>query len=255
MKKSDITHVLIPDCQIKPGVEVDHLEHIGKLIHEIKPAVVVVIGDFYDMPSLSSFDKGKRIFEGRRYSTDIDTGNEALEKLTRTALKGLRKKPRLVFCCGNHEYRIERAIDNQPELAGKLGYGDLAVKSLGWQFVPFLKPIEVDGIQYCHFFPLNAKGNVSQTRNGSPNADTQLARVGQSCTSGHLQGLSIANRSFNGRLQWGLIAGSCYSHSEQYLSPQGNSHFRGIVVKRNVVEGNYNPEVINLDALKRLARQ
>jgi hypothetical protein len=250
VKKTEVTHVVIPDCQVKPGVPIDHLEHIGAFIHEIRPDVVVVIGDFYDVPSLSSYDKGKKTFEGRRYQADIDTGNGALETLTRAATKGLRKKPRLVFTCGNHEFRIERATDNQPELSGKMGYSDLAVKSLGWQFVPFLKPIEINGIQYCHYFPLNAKGNVTQTRNGAPNADTQLSRVGQSCTSGHMQGLSIANRQFDGRLQWGLIAGSCYQHSEAYLSPQGNSHFRGIVVKRDVRDGNYNPQILNLPYLK-----
>ena len=72
---------VIPDCQVKPNVSVEHLNWAAKYIVEKKPDVIVNLGDFWDMPSLSVYDKGKKDFEGRRYKADVDAGNEAMELL------------------------------------------------------------------------------------------------------------------------------------------------------------------------------
>jgi hypothetical protein len=66
------THLIIPDTQAKLGVPTDHLRWIGEYIVERKPDVVIHLGDHADMPSLSSYDVGKRDFEGRRYADDIE---------------------------------------------------------------------------------------------------------------------------------------------------------------------------------------
>lgn len=243
-------HLVIPDTQVKPGVSVDHMVWIGRYIKEKQPDTVIHIGDHWDMPSLSSYDKGKKSFEGRTYRADIDAGNAALETLTNEIAKG-RFKPRLVILRGNHENRIERAIEDQRELENAIGYQDFNDTALGWEAVPFLKQIEIDGILYCHFFPQGPRGTVTQTRRGAPNADAQLARIGQSCSAGHMQGLSMSNREFNGKLQWGLIAGSCYQHDEAYMSPMGQGHWRGIIVKHQVTNGSYSPMVVDLSYLKK----
>jgi hypothetical protein len=49
--------LVIPDCQIKEGVPLEHLTWAGKAIVDYKPDVVVNIGDFADMPSLSTTSK------------------------------------------------------------------------------------------------------------------------------------------------------------------------------------------------------
>jgi len=51
---------MIPDCQVTPDTPTDHLRWIGEYIVEQKPDVVVNIGDFADMESLSSYDRVKR---------------------------------------------------------------------------------------------------------------------------------------------------------------------------------------------------
>ena len=75
------THLIIPDTQAKPGVPMDHLGWIGEYIVERKPDVIVHLGDHADMPSLSSYDVGKRVFEGRRYVADIEAANAAFDVL------------------------------------------------------------------------------------------------------------------------------------------------------------------------------
>ncbi|HYF46074.1 MAG TPA: hypothetical protein VD926_07675, partial [Acidimicrobiales bacterium] len=49
----------------------------------------------------------------------------------------------------------------------------------------------------------------------------------------------------------GLVAGACYLHDEDYLGPQGNTYWRGIVVCFGVEGGVYNPMFVDLDYLCR----
>ena len=55
----------------------------------------------------------------------------------------------------------------------------------------------------------------------------------------------------NGQVVNGLTAGAFYMHDEDYKGPQGNNHFRGIIVLHGVNNGNYDPEVISIDRLLR----
>ena len=130
-------HMIIPDTQVKPGSSLKHLEWAGRYAVEKKPDVIVHIGDHWDMPSLSSWDVGKKSFEGRRYKDDIDAGIKGLETFLapiraeqKRLAEGKRKRwnPRLVFTLGNHEQRIERAIESDAKLEGLIGYADLKAR-------------------------------------------------------------------------------------------------------------------------------
>jgi hypothetical protein len=240
------SHIVIPDTQIRPGVSTDFLYHIGKYIADRKPDVVIHLGDHWDMPSLSSYDKGKKCYEGRRYKLDIEAGNLGMERL----MHGMgRYRPRLEFLIGNHEQRIERLAESSAEMDGTIGYHDFHLPR--WNRHDFLQPVDIDGITYCHFFPRAASGAIVQTTRGAPSARAQLVREGGSCTAGHQQGLDVACLPLKGKLQWGLIAGSCYTHEEAYLSPQGTAYWRGIIVKHEVVKGTYCPMFVSLDYLQR----
>lgn len=105
-------HLIIPDCQVKPGVPVDHLDWIGRYALEKRPDVLVHLGDFWDMESLSSYDRGKLKFEGRKYKADVEAGNKAFRSLNQPLDQfnyGRRRRgqeeytPRKVYLRGNHE--------------------------------------------------------------------------------------------------------------------------------------------------------
>src|SRR5579864_5689095 len=49
-------------------------------INESKPEVVVMIGDFYDIPSASSYDQGKKSFGRRSIDTSDSRGVKARQK-------------------------------------------------------------------------------------------------------------------------------------------------------------------------------
>ena len=44
--------LVIPDCQVKQGVPLEHLTWAGQAIADYRPDIVVNLGDFADMPSL-----------------------------------------------------------------------------------------------------------------------------------------------------------------------------------------------------------
>ena len=62
--------LIIPDAHAEPNYDNDRFTWLGSLIFEKKPDVVVCLGDWFDMASLSSHDKGKKSFEGRRYKQE-----------------------------------------------------------------------------------------------------------------------------------------------------------------------------------------
>src|SRR3546814_6957280 len=78
------------------------------------------------MPSLCSYDKGTKGFEGRRYSKDIAAAHDAQERFFAPIKATKKKLPRFVMLQGNHEYRIERAIDaDAAHLDGVISPDDL----------------------------------------------------------------------------------------------------------------------------------
>lgn len=229
-------HLFIPDTQIKPGVPIDHIEWAARYAAVKRPDVIVIAGDWYDMPSLSSYDEGKLSAEGRRVADDLAAGAEGLELFERTLRKHAPRgySPRKLVTLGNHEDRIARAIEVNAKLDGVLSLEDLAFKRHGWAVVPFLKPVTVDGITYAHYFPIGPSGRVVNNRNGAPNARAQVQRLMRTCVAGHKQGKDLAEVYTPGRTVRGVIAGSFYSHQEGYLTAMGDQYWRGILVFNDV---------------------
>jgi hypothetical protein len=203
----------------------------GRYAAATKPDVIIHLGDHWDMPSLSSYDVGKKSFEGRRYVNDIEAGNMAMEAFMhpiRTEQRRLREgkrrtwKPRMVFLLGNHEYRIERAIESDAKLDGLMSYNDFFLDN--WEVVPFLEPIIIDGIAYKFM----------------------------SCIMGHVQDRDIAYaRKADGNSITGLFAGIFYTHSEDYLNPQTNGSWSGIWMLNEVNNGSFDELPISINYLRR----
>ena len=247
--------LVIPDTQVKPGVNTDYLTAIGKYICDKQPDVIVQLGDFADMPSLSSYDVGKKAFEGRRYKDDVQSVIDAQIKLF-TPLSELqyrqavnKKKtynPRTVMCIGNHCNRINRAVNNDPKLEGVLSVDDLCYDHFWKEVYPFLEVVEIEGVAFSHYFTTGQAGRPAST------ANAQLNKQHQSCISGHQQGLQIAmSTNAAGKRITSIIAGSCYEHDEGYLGPQGNKHWRGVLMLHQVVDGQFDLMPVSLEYLNK----
>ena len=246
-------HAFIPDLQIKPGVDLSYLSHIGRYLADKKPDRIILIGDVADMPSLSSYDVGKKSFEGRTYKADVESVHEGMRLLMQPIfdeqqklVNGGRKrwKPELILTLGNHEERINRAINLDRKLDGLISIRDLGYSNFGWQVFPFLEVVVRDGIAYSHYFTSGIMGRPVGT------ASMQLNKKHMSCVAGHQQGRQIAyGRRADGKEMTSIIAGSCYLHDESYLGSQGNQHWRGMYMFHNVDDGSFDEMAVPLSYL------
>lgn len=246
LTKKKPTILVIADTQCKSEESLEYMLWIGQYIADKKPDIIVHIGDHYDFPSLSSYDKGKSSAEGKRLIKDIEAGNKGFEYLNMAMQSIPDYNPRKVFCIGNHCERLSRYVDDNPELIGTLGLDKLPFEEYGWEVHPFLKPVEIEGIFFVHY--------LANPFSGKPyggNAMNILKTVGRSFVVGHKQCLDIAIRpTIDGKQQIGIINGAAYPFDEKYKGYQGNNHFRGITMLYEVEDGFGLPKFISINHLK-----
>jgi hypothetical protein len=247
--------LVLPDIQAKDGIDFAYLNKIGQYIVDKKPDTIVCIGDLADMPSLSSYDVGKKSFEGRRYTKDVQAAQDAqaalFEPLERYQVQQERNKkkvyaPLRIMCLGNHENRINRAIESDAKLEGLISVSDLGYDHYWHSTHKFLEVVTIDGVAFSHYFVTGQAGRPSST------ANAQLNKQHMSCISGHQQGLQIAmaQRADGTRLT-SVIAGSCYEHDEDYLGVQGNKHWRGFLMLHEVVDGQFDLMTVTLNYINK----
>lgn len=241
------THLIIPDSHAHPDFSNERYTWLGKLIHDLKPDVVVDIGDWFDMPSLCSYDKGKKSFEGRTYRRDIAAGIEAQDRMVHEFRKHKKKLPRLVRTLGNHEHRISRAIEFDRVLDGTIGIGDLQSKEYGFEEFPFLEPVNIDGVDYAHYFVTGVSGRPI---GGEHPAYSLLTKRFSSSTCGHVHTFDYCIRSNNVSKLHGCVAGVYQDYWADYAGPANHIWNPGVVVKRDVANGMYDIEHISLKRIR-----
>ena len=243
--------MFIPDTQVKHGVDISHIKAAGKMLIKRKPDVVVIIGDWWDFESLSTFTPAQKIgYEHRTYTRDLTAGIRAMEaflapmeKYNKRQRKNKKKqyKPLMVFTCGNHEYRVDRLLEQNTVLAGVLPRAEDYLADKGFLVVPYKQKTEIDGVTYSHLCPQTKSAGAVER------AHLIMARRNSSWTVGHSQALDYFVSPHHPRLQC-LIAGAFYTHDEDY-KVGSNDHWRGLVYKHNVVSGTYDPEFISIERL------
>lgn len=242
-------HFIIPDTQVAKGHPVAHLRWIGEAIKEYEPDVIIHLGDHWDMPSASSWSPvGSKTKEGSRLYDDIEAGNEAMDILM-SHMEGFSAKRKIILR-GNHEDRLSRVVENDPKLEGVVGHHLFNDKDYGWEIIPYFngspKAIEVHGVTYAHYF---ANPNTGKPISGT--IQNRLNKIGTSFVQGHQQGLMQGNIQYaTGKIRHGIVAGSCYLHDEPYKG-MANTHWRGVMVLNEVVDGQFCEMPLTLDYLCR----
>lgn len=240
---------VIGDMQVKPGIDFGYCNRVGRYIADKKPDVIVNIGDFADMPSMSFHDQpGSKAYAAQNYKDDILSvhhGMKALmEPIQQAMLSGW--KPRLVMCLGNHEDRIDRTISAIPKLDGTIGLPDLEYERWGWEVHPFMKQVTIAGVTFAHYFASGQMGRpISSAR-------AMLTKLHTSAICGHQQGRDVAfSKRADGRQLTAIICGSTYEHDEGYLNHQTNNHWRGFYMLNDVVDGEFEEMAVSMKYLRR----
>jgi Calcineurin-like phosphoesterase len=246
-------HLIIPDTHAHFQHHNKRAEWLGKLINDVKPDVVIHMGDSADMPSLSSYDRGTRAFQGRSYRADIDAHLDFNNRLWDTVRSSKRKLPHRVFLEGNHEHRIKKAINLSPELEGAISFNDLRLDDFYDTVVEYngRSPgvIEIDGISYAHFF---ISGVMGKSIGGTHAAYSILQKGHGSSTAGDLHLLSYdVQTGIGGRRIQGLVSGCYQDYDADWAGEANKLWWRGVVIKRGVDNGNYDPSFVSLNRIKK----
>jgi predicted phosphodiesterase len=111
---------------------------------DIKPDVLVIIGDFADCYAVSSHAKDPS--RKSKLKWEIDQVNKALDQISALGIK------RVIFCEGNHETRLTRFIASEAStLYGMLEISQvLKIKERGWEWVPYNDWIRIGKISFTH---------------------------------------------------------------------------------------------------------
>lgn len=254
-KKQSI--LVIGDAHAHPDYPNTRFDWLSKMILEVRPDVVMDMGDFADMPSLSSFDFGKTGYEGRRYKRDIACAINARTRVMASVVaynKGKAKakqyNPRWVALGGNHEEaRINRVVENNALLQGVISYADLGYAELGWDYVPFGKEICVGGIYFSHYF---VGGVRDKPVEGMYPAATLLKRYHTSRIMGHSHYFQVRHESAHKGHIWAFIAGCYFDYEPNWTKQAHNFYDRGILVLHGVANGDIDAfSWVGIDEIKR----
>ncbi len=247
------TYLLVPDPHAYPGVTNERADWLGQLIVDLKPDVVVNGGDQFDMTSLSDYDRGKRSFVGKNYKEDLSVGLEFHERMWAPMKAAKKKRPYRIVLEGNHEHRIERALDMTPQLQGTYGFNDYAFDDYYDEVIRYdggLPGIlERDGILFAHFFPTGISGRPV---GGERPAHMLMAKNNKSSVAFHSHTLDFASRrTISGDVLNCLVTGCFHDHVPDWAGPVGKFWRPGLAILRNVEKGNYDFQWISLESLRK----
>lgn len=247
------THLVIPDSHANPQYNNDRADLLGKLILDLRPDVVINLGDMWDFPSLATYDKGKKSFWGKTYLKDLESGLEFDDRIWSPIKKAKKRRPYSIFIEGNHENRVKKAIELQSELDGIISFDQLELDRNYDEVVEYSGDTpgvtEVSGINYSHFF---ISGILGRPISGEHAAYQLITKEFSSCTCGHSHVLSFSSKTTaQGKRINGLVAGVYQDYNSDWAGERNRLWWRGVVIKRNVESGNYDPEFVSLEQLRK----
>jgi hypothetical protein len=248
------TWIIIGDSHAHPDHPNHRFEWLGRMLVDLQPTGALDMGDWWDMPSLSSYDVGTRSFESRRYFKDIEAGIDAMERVQLQLdeyNRGRRKKykPRLVRTLGNHENRISKITELEPRMHGIIGTDDLMSAEFGWEEYSFLDPVVIQGVAFSHYF---TSGTMGRPIGGEHPATMLLKKQFHSAIQGHSHVLDYADRTdATGRPIQAMHSGCYFDFDFDWAGKQPNQMYRrGLLVLRNMRDGQFDPEWISIDRVE-----
>lgn len=249
-KRTRPEHLWIPDTQVKAGVPIEHVRWAAQYAIDRRPDVIGFGNDWFDYPSLNNYELDFAGFRTRDFASDTLSGLHALDLFRSTLATAKDYDPFLFFVEGNHDERFRRQFKYdarmRSSLRGPRSFVRECFPKAVW--VPYGEIVQVDGIHYTHAF-----FNPATSKPYGGSAVYKLTKLKFSYTQGHCQGKDTAEQFLvNGQVIRGLVAGSFYQHDEDYRGTSGNlAHWRGMIYKHEVRDGNYDLLEVSMDYLRR----
>ena len=226
----------------------DRFTLLGEMIYQLKPDMVIDLGDGADMRSLNSYDtQYPKVVAAQSYEKDIEVYNDAQERLRWKFRHLKRKKPMWVGLEGNHEHRIKKACAQDPRREGLhygISFGHLQTDQWFDEYHEYENGgpsvADYDGVSYAHYF---SSGNYGTAVSGVHHAYTLIQNRNHSSTCGHSHKRSLYFKdSAHPKPIIGAVVGHFKGKDETWAGQSNGEWWRGVLVKRNVEDGVYDPE-------------
>lgn len=239
---------MIGDLHANPDYDLERFAAAGEVCAEEQPDVVVQIGDWADMASINRHGTKLEI-ESRRYSEDVEITQESLAVFEAPLARRKRKKPRKVLTLGNHEWFIQKLVEQDPRLAGKVDVSDLGFEKFGWEVVEYRRSVEIAGFHFVHNL-----GSMTGRASRVDSPSNGVKALGSSHVVGHTHTYRRVPLPYKGRTrQWGIDVG-CLIHKdmgrlEHWSCDTSYKYWRGIHIFENAVDGDADFREIRAETL------
>jgi hypothetical protein len=248
--------LVIPDQHAHPDHDNDRADWLGQYIKDTKPEIVINMGDAADMPSLSAYDKGKASFHGRNYEADINSHLDFQERMWAPIRSSKRKMPYRVVLIGNHEQRLKKVLEYQPELAGErygVSFRNFDFGSYYNETVPYEGQTPgvyaCEGINFAHFA---IGGIMGRPISGEHHAYSLITKHYVPFVVAHSHTFDSSIRfDASGKPIRGLVCGVYQDYESTWAGASNRLWWRGVVHLRNVENGSFDYETIGIGALRR----
>lgn len=242
--------LVIGDPHADPAHGNERFDALAEFILDRKPDHVVCMGDFADLRSLSSYDKGKASAENKRFADDYAAVVDALRRTDAARqhlIRGNRKRPRFHMLIGNHEQRADRYSADRPELMGVMGSDLLPFAEYGWNVVPYRGSdpghLSICGVTFAHYLR-SGRNPIS----GKNQARRLIDLCQESVVVGHSHTLDYAvGTSVTGRRCMALVAGRYHDWEHGYAGHSNDQFWSGLCMLHDVRDGVYDLETISFD--------
>lgn len=232
--------LLIPDAHARPSEQPrdwDRFTAAGRLALDLKPDIVLCLGDLGDFDSLNGYKrKAADAFDGKSLRRDGEAFREALRSIRRPVVsenerhrRGRHREreynPAWVFMEGNHEERWRRIPET--ELLGHDYLAEVAEEE-GWIWHPFLKPVEIGGVLFAHYFESGVGRRPAMV-------NTVLNKTHRSVVFGHNHGFGYDQRPVLSRRPLSALCAGCYKPPQR----TGEHEWAGLTLLTDVREGGF----------------
>lgn len=128
-----------------------------KVTKKLNPTHLVILGDFADFYAVSAHDRNP--LRRADLMWEVQSVNAALDDIQKL------KIPRVIFCEGNHEWRLERYLMRKaPELFGMVRCKDLFhIQERGWKWVKYKSHYKIGKLYVTHDLDKAGKYAAAQT--------------------------------------------------------------------------------------------
>jgi predicted phosphodiesterase len=248
--KLGVSALVIPDAHGKPGEQArdwDRFTAAGKLALDLKPDVVICLGDIEEFESLSEYSrKAADAFDGKALKRDGETFRFALKTVRKPIVSANEKHklarhrereyhPTFILLEGNHEERWRRFPET--ELLGH-DYLALVAEEEGWIWHPFLKAVEIGGVLFSHYFE-SGVGRRPATVN------TVLNKTHRSVVFGHSHSFGYDQKPVLGRRPISALCAGCYKPPHRTREHE----WSGLTLLTDIRDGSFNIQQLPYDAV------